>query len=149
MSATTQDVSALEHLAYRIREDTHGCKVWDRQGIHVIFQRELVGMHLMTAIEIVVGHAQDLEAKTPAAITRSFTPRSADRPKRGGPSKKTDECPEHPGQPRVPFCGGHRADELAARYEEDEPKGEVPVAATPVDALRIAAGLKPKHQEAT
>lgn len=145
MSATDADVRALEHLAARIRQDTHGCAPWDRQGIHVIFQRELVGMHLLTALEIVVGHASDPDAKTPAAISRPFTPKPPARGSRGGPSKKTDECPEHPGQPKQPYCGGHRADELASR--DEEPTGDVPPAATPADAARIAAGLPPKHQE--
>lgn len=95
MAVNDRDVSALEHLAYRIREDTYGLKPWDRQGTHVIFARELTGRHLLTAIETVVAHASDPEAKTPAAITRPFlpnVPRTAPPSPQPGPDDRCTTC---------------------------------------------------------
>lgn len=149
MSVTDLDVSALVHLAYRIREDTHGLKPWDRQGTHVIFTRELKGMHLPTAVEIVIRHASDPEAKTPAAITRPFLPAAppAHRLRKSGPPRKHEECPTHAGQ-YADNCGGCNADALAGddRPEpaEDLASQILPNHLTGPDAVRVAAGLPPR-----
>jgi hypothetical protein len=117
VSVTTDDLALLERLAYRIRQDGHGMTPWDRHGTHVVFARELVGMHLPTALEIVTRNAADPEAKTPASITRKYLPTPVDPPKRGNhPPKKGDECPSHPGQ-WADSCGGCHADELARVYD--------------------------------
>lgn len=133
MAVTDLDVSALEHLAYRIREDTHGIKPWDRQGTHVIFVRELKGKHLLTAIETVVAHASDPEAKTPAAITRPFLPAvqraAASRAKQPGPDDRCTTCSKTKDLCQaVPFPDHEFESETAAKARAGGPRprpGEV------------------------
>lgn len=120
MAVTEQDISALQHLAYRIREDTHGLVPWDRQGTHVIFKRELLGKHLLTAIETVVAHASDPEAKTPAAITRPFLPKHAAgapvQVVRLGANDRCSTCSESKPECRRKWTGDHEfVSEAAAR----------------------------------
>lgn len=115
MPVEATDVPQFVSLAERLRRETHGCKVWDRQGADVVFARELVGMNFRTALELVIAHAGDPEAKTPAAITRPFKPEAPAPRKRVGPPRRDEECPTHPGQ-YADNCGGCRADQLA---EED------------------------------
>lgn len=74
MAVTENDIAWFVHLARRLREDTYGTKVWDDHGTQIIFARELVGMHFATAVELVLAHAQDKDAKTPKSITRNFKP---------------------------------------------------------------------------
>lgn len=117
MTVNDQDVRALEHLAHRIREDTHGCKPWDRPGTVTVFARELKGKHLLTAIELVVAHAQDPDAKTPGSITRNFTPAPA-APRRGDiPPTRAEECPKHPGQFPPPYCGACATESIRAYHD--------------------------------
>lgn len=142
MPVNDRDLSALEHLAYRIREETYGCKPWDRQGTHVVFARELKGKHLATAIELVTTHAVDPEAKTPAAITRPFTPAPAATPRHTHPPKRRDECPNHPGQ-YATSCGGCAADRLAGPgYDEAEPAPTPPRTLTAGDPTTGAAACR-------
>jgi hypothetical protein len=126
MSINDRDLSALEHLAYRIREDTPGCKTWDREGCHVVFARELKGKHLLTALEIVTRHAADPEAKTPGSITRKFLPETTK------PAATTEKCPDHIGQPPPPFCAIHAQEPVKAYYDE-------PVERVPQDTARELA----------
>ncbi len=112
MSATDQDVRALEHIALRLRQDTHGAGPWDPHGTHIAFADYLKGMHLPTAVELVLHHACDPEAKTPAAIKRPFRPELPKPDGRWEPPKRAEECDLHPGQ-RATNCGGCAADRLA------------------------------------
>lgn len=134
MSTTAADIGLLVDLAYRIREDTPGCKPWDRQGTHVIFTRELRNMHLLTALEIVTRHAADPEAKTPAAITRKFLPAATK------PSATTEKCPEHFGQPPPPFCAIHAQEPVTAYW--DEPVDRVPQDTARETARQAAAAAR-------
>lgn len=74
MSTTERDASALAHLAVRLRADTTGCGPWEIHGTTEVFTRVLVGKNLQIAIELVVAHATDPDAKTPGAISRAFKP---------------------------------------------------------------------------
>lgn len=118
---TERDIPWLVYGAQRLREETYGCKIWDKQGTDVIFARELVGMNFQTAVELVVAHSVDPDAKTPAAIKRPFKPDTSAARKRSGPPKRAEECPHHPGQ-YADNCGGCHADELA----DDDPDAESP-----------------------
>ncbi|RNL66268.1 hypothetical protein EFK50_01175 [Nocardioides marmoriginsengisoli] len=147
MAVNDRDISALVHLACRIREDTYGCGTWDRQGIHTVFTRELTGMHLMTAIEIVVAHASDPDAKTPAAITRPFLPKPATTV-----PKDPTRCRDHPDELAEPYCRVHKT-EYAVGYGEHDgppPDPDIPADLTPADKARAAAGYPTRQpQEAT
>lgn len=119
MPVEAADIPQFVGLADRLRRETYGCKVWDKQGTDVIFARELVGMNFRTAIELVLAHSCDPDAKTPAAIKRPFTPTNSTPTKRTGPPKKAEECPDHPGQ-YADNCGGCNADALVSD-EDIEP----------------------------
>lgn len=71
---TDRDVSALAHLAVRLRADTVGCCTWDLVGVVPVFTRTLIGKNLQIATELVLAVATDPTAKTPGAISRPFTP---------------------------------------------------------------------------
>ena len=73
MPVNDQDARALTYLARRLREETLGAGKWDEAGIHAVVS-ELIGQHLVTTIERVVGHAVDVEARTPGAIRRPYAP---------------------------------------------------------------------------
>jgi len=73
MPVNDQDARALTYLARRLREETLGAGKWDEAGIHAVVS-ELIGQHLVTTIERVMGHAVDTEARTPGAIRRPYTP---------------------------------------------------------------------------
>lgn len=73
MPVNDQDVRALTYLAKRVRDDTHGAGRWDEAGIAAKVS-ELRGQELAQAVERVVRHAADRDAKTPGAILRPFTP---------------------------------------------------------------------------
>lgn len=75
MPLNDQDARALTYLVRRLREETLGAGKWDETGIYAVVS-ELIGQHLATSIERVVGHATDAEARTPGAIRRPFTPSS-------------------------------------------------------------------------
>lgn len=128
MAVTDLDISALEHLAYRIRQDTHGLVPWDRHGTHVIFKRELLGKHLPSAIETVIAHASDPEAKTPAAITRAFTPKvqhAAPPRQQPGPDDRCTTCSEAKDECRRKWARDHEFEsETAARARRRRPARE-------------------------
>lgn len=146
MPATDQDVRALEHLARRLREDTYGCKPWDAEGTHVVFARELLGKNLAYAIELVLHHACDPNAKTPAAITRKFTP-DLPAPPTPGPPKATESCPRHPGSPAA-NCGGCNADRLAGDASPAPSRGRPRINPDVIAAARAAAFPRPEGDPA-
>lgn len=117
MPVTDKDIQVFTELALRIREETYGCGTknnsWDRTGIYTIFKRQLVGMHFATAIELVVRHASDPKAETPAAIGRPFLPPAPETVKDDG------VCPVHGSKPAPPFCGLCRNDELLKVIDPD------------------------------
>lgn len=140
MAVTDRDLAALIYLAGRLREDTYGAGPWDAHGTEVVFVRELKGKNLQIALEEILAHACDPDAKTPAAITRPFKPDPVARaPRRGLAPRKSEECTLHPGQ-FADNCGGCKADALADDSDDVEPlKG----ACGPED-VRAAMGLPPK-----
>lgn len=131
MPTNDQDVRALVYLASRLRNETHGCREWDAHGTAAVFARELTGKNLRIAVEEVLAHACDPEAKTPAAIKRPFKPEPVEAPKRIAP-KRGECCSVHPGQ-YADNCGGCRADVLAG----DDPARPAP----PADPAHKAAAL--------
>lgn len=110
MTTTEQDARALAHLAYRLREDTHGAGKWDRPGIWSELSR-LIGTNLAVACETVIRHASDPTADTPGAIRRGYLP-GPPTPPAFRPPKRDDECPAHPGSHAV-GCSGCAADRHA------------------------------------
>lgn len=74
MPATDQDLRALTYIARRLRDQTHGCAQWDEAGTFACLKAELAGQNLLIALQRVIGHATDPDAKTPGAIKRPFTP---------------------------------------------------------------------------
>lgn len=74
MPTSDRDLQGLTYFARRLREDTHGCAPWDDSGTYAVFKTELAGTNLLIALERVIGHATDPEARTPGAIKRPFTP---------------------------------------------------------------------------
>lgn len=83
-----QDARALTYLARRIRQETTGAAEWDEAGIYAKVT-ELRGQSLAQAIERVTRHAADIEARTPGAILRPFTPAAAG-PVRPSPPRAAD-----------------------------------------------------------
>lgn len=134
MSATDQDVRALEHLAHRLREDTTGCGKWDAHGTHVVFARELKGMTLAIAMELVVAHATDPDAKTPAAITRPFKPEVTVT------IPPPEMCRDHPDEVAPPVCRIHK--QANVRAERD------PIDAPPLDKETALALAREKARAA-
>lgn len=120
MAVTKRDIPWLVYGAQRLREETYGCKTWDKQGTDVIFARELVGMNFQHAVELVVAHAVDPDAKTPASIKRPFKPDTTTARKRSGPPKKAEECPHHAGQFPPPHCGPCATEAVPAYYDLQE-----------------------------
>jgi hypothetical protein len=82
MPTTDQDLRALTYLARRLRDETHGCAQWDEAGTFACLKAELAGQNLLIAVQRVIGHATDPEAKTPGAIKRPFTPEPTNAPVR-------------------------------------------------------------------
>lgn len=132
MPVTAADIPQFVSLADRLRTETYGCKVWDKQGTDVIFARELVGMNFRTALELVLAHACDPTAKTPAAITRPFRPEPVVTKLPLAP-KKDQECPKHPGW-YADHCGACHTERLHAEPET----GERTDAATALTTARAA-----------
>jgi len=92
MPVESADVPQFVSLAERLRKETYGCKTWDRHGSETVFARELVGMNFRTALELVIAHSCDSEAKTPAAIRRPFKPEPVEPP---APRLTAEtQCPE-------------------------------------------------------
>lgn len=112
MTTTDRDIHALAHIAVRLRQDTTGCGPWDLDGTTKVFLAALKGMHLATATEQVLRHAQDPGAKTPAAVTRGFTPTDA-----GAPVEP--RCAKHPSQ-HAANCGRCEAEDRYAHQASDE-----------------------------
>lgn len=110
MTTTEQDARALAHLAYRLREDTHGAGKWDRPGIWAEVSR-LIGTNLAVACETVVRNSADPAADTPGAIRRGYLP-GPPAPPIARPPKRDDECPAHPGS-HATACSGCAADRHA------------------------------------
>lgn len=108
MPVESADVGQFVSLAERLRKETYGCKVWDRHGAEVVFARQLVGLNFRTALELVIAHSCDPEAKTPAAIQRKFTPEPGE-PKTLRPTAANQcrECGYVAGQCH-PDCPGTR-----------------------------------------
>ena len=99
MPTTDRDAQALAYVASRLREETRGARAWDQVGCYEVIKAELVGKNLALAVEAVLCHATDPEAKTPGAIRRGFLPAkpSAKEPERFRPPKADEACPT---------CGG-------------------------------------------
>lgn len=112
MTVNDRDVSAFAHLAVRLRQDTQGCGAWDLHGTTTVFAQHLKGKHLATAMELVLAHAQDPEAKTPAAVTRPFTPTELGTPIR-------PRCGKHPSQ-YADDCGRCEAENRYAHGASEE-----------------------------
>ena len=134
MPTTDQDARALTYLAKRLREETHGANRWDEAGIYAIVAK-LTGRNLALVVEQVTRHAADVDAKTPGAINRPFTP-EAPKANRWEPPKAADQCPHHPGQ-WATSCGGCVADKHAA---DETPRP--PAAVRPADPTRADDALK-------
>lgn len=142
MPATDQDARALTHLAVRLRAETHGCARWDAEGTYVVIKAELVGKSLPYAVEAVLCHATDPEARTPGAIKRRFTPpRPSTEPQRMHPPRRGQDCPHHPGQ-WATSCGGCAADRAAADGPETPPRAWEPGDAA-AGAAAVRAQIKP------
>lgn len=116
MTVTDRDVSALAHLATRLRQDTHGCGPWDLHGTTIVFGQHLKGTHLATALELVLAHGQDPAAKTPAAVTRPFTPTELGTPVR-------PHCDKHPSQ-YADSCGQCEAEDRYAHAASDQTRDQ-------------------------
>jgi hypothetical protein len=113
-----QDIRALTYLARRLRDETHGAGKWDEAGTYAVFTDVFAGQNLATTMERVLGHATDIEAKTPGAVRRPFTP-PPPKLQRAYAPKAADECHVHPGN-YATNCRGCAADQLA--QEDDPPK---------------------------
>lgn len=145
MTTTEQDLRALAYLAQRLRTETHGAKKWDDAGLWPVLKR-LEGHNLALTVERVTRHAQDPEARTPAAIERPFIP---DAPRAGVkfPMKAgdPDECRTHRGQHRD-HCSGCAADQKAA---DDMPAGFATTTSAQEAIAACRAALKTGRQETT
>lgn len=131
MAVNDRDLGAFEYLAERIREDTPGCAIWDRQGTHVVFARELKGKHLVTALEMILAHAVDPNAKTPAAITRKFTPDVPKPSQHARPLRRDNTCLD---------CGRHLEDCVCGGRTRVYKRGD---ATTGAEAVRAGLGACP------
>lgn len=98
---TERDLGALTYLAGRLREETHGCAAWDQRGVEVKVA-EFRNQNLAIALEQILRHATDPEAKTPGALHRQFSPpmpSEREPGKRGNPHRGEEgECELHAGQ---------------------------------------------------
>lgn len=149
MPTNDQDIRALKYLAMRLRKETYGAGPWDEHGTHIVFADYLTRMNLGVAMDLVLRHAQDPDAKTPAAIKRKFAPEPPKPDHRWMPPKRDEECPAHPGQ-RATACGGCRADELAGDTT-DRPReaADEPIRTAALEATYAAiAASKSTHTQA-
>jgi hypothetical protein len=100
MATNKRDIQWLTYGAQRLRDETHGACKWDEAGTFKIFAEELIGTHFATALERVIGHATDPDAKTPGAIKRPFVPQVTSAPTRTpyDPRHVCHDCgkPKHP-----------------------------------------------------
>jgi hypothetical protein len=126
MPTTDRDAQALAYIAGRLREETTGARKWDQVGSYEVIKTELVGKNLAMAVEAVLCHATDVEAKTPGSLRRPFNPpRPSDRPKeRMHPPRRGEDCPRHPGQ-WADNCGGCAADKRAVEYDDEPVAGSL------------------------
>lgn len=108
MPTTDQDARALAYLAGRLREETSGCREWDQVGTFTIVKAELVGKNLAYAVEAVLCHGTDPDAKTPGAIKRPFLPpKPSEKPgEHAHPPKGHERCRAHDAQyaDSCPWC---------------------------------------------
>ena len=129
MTATDRDIHALAHIAVRLRQDTTGCGPWDLDGTTKVFLASLKGKHLATATELVLTHAQDPEARTPAAVTRPFTPTAIGTP-------VEPRCLKHPSQ-YAATCGQCEAEDRYAHGASDQARAHgVAACKAAIDASR-------------
>jgi hypothetical protein len=159
---TNRDLAALTYLAGRLREETYGCGAWDQRGLEVKVA-EFKNQNLAIVVEQILRHATDLEAKTPGALHRKFSPpmpSEREPMKRGNPKVGDEgECRQHPGQ-WADNCGGCATKKLPA-YHEHEPLPRAPshadasyaramtaAAITPADCYICQRGrMCPVHRE--
>lgn len=140
MTTTEQDARALAHLAYRLREDTHGARKWDQPGIWTEVSR-LIGTNLAVACETVTRHASDPTADTPGAIRRGFIP-GPPAPPIARPPKRDQECPRHPGSHAV-GCSGCAADRLS---HTPTPEPHTRRTDPPPEWAQARANLRSRHR---
>jgi len=140
MTVNDKDVSALAYLATRIRQETTGCGEWNPRGTQVVFGRVLPGKHLVTAIELVVTHGQDPEARTPEAVTRPFTPTNLGAPIR-------PRCEKHRSQ-YADDCGQCDAEDRYANGASDTARADGFAACkAAIDASKTAAQASTETEE--
>lgn len=119
-----------------------GAQKWDEPGTVTAITSHCGSWGIDVATEHVLAHARDPKARTPAAITRSFTPdttpqRSLRFPARAG----VDECRIHPGE-HASGCRACAADSLAGDRPEPRPhEGSEPTPA--YLAARAATDQRP------
>lgn len=73
MPTTKRDLQALQYLAKRLRDETHGAGEWHDAGLWTVLAR-MEGHNLAVTIERIVHNAADPDARTPGAIERPYTP---------------------------------------------------------------------------
>lgn len=120
---TEQDLAGLAYFARRLREETHGCGLWDPPGIKAAVD-EMRNWNLEVALEQILRRATDPDARTPKAMLHRVTSAAlpSEKPKYAGPVKPADECPKHIGQPRPPHCATCATDAVDAYSDHETPE---------------------------
>jgi len=145
MPVESTDVPAFVGLALRLRRETHGCGAWDQHGAEVVFARDLVGLNFRTALELIIAHSCDPEAKTPAAIKRPFSPEpGVERGPAGSGITAANQCREcgHVAGRCHPSCPGANVRPLSS-----DP--EVNASGKAAALARISGELRQGPMEAT
>lgn len=142
MSTTKRDLQALQYLAQRLRDETHGAGKWHDNGLTSVLSK-LEGHNLAITIERVTRHAADPEARTPAAIERPFVP-EAQGPQPRFPAKAgRDECRTHAGE-HADNCRACAADRLVGE-PTPEPRPPLQSVPPPVTYLQARRNLRPEQ----
>ncbi len=128
-----------------IQHRPSGAPKWDELGTIKAITDHCGSWGIEIATEHVLAHARDRDARTPAAITRSFVPdttpkRSTRFPARAG----VDECRIHPGE-HAGACRACAADSLAGDRPEPRPQ----VGSEPTEAYLAARAATDQHPSPT
>ena len=139
MPTNDQDARALTYLARRLRSETRGAREWDETGTYAVIKAELVGLNLAHAMEQVMCHATDTEARTPGSIRRNFTPPkpSEKTGEAARPLRRSEQCRRCGG-----LAGGCACTREHMAADEDPPSPDLPPAPPSLTARLARIGSK-------
>lgn len=129
---TPDEIKWLTWGALQVRPS--GSTKWDATGTATIIAEHCGSWSLAMALEHVIAHARDPEAKTPGRIRQNWAPDTTPQKTPMKPPKPEDMCPVHGGW--LNSCSGCAADKLAGDPTPDLDRHQTVSVAKYADQIR-------------